>query len=81
MPTSSSGLLLYAAAVDLLAEDFLSHEAQMTMTKSDKITAFCWVLLGGTLSTAPERLYPDLKMETDFDKFIAAGMSIVGAFA
>ncbi|KAJ4393267.1 hypothetical protein N0V93_002475 [Gnomoniopsis smithogilvyi] len=44
----SSGLLLYAATVDLLAEDFLSHEAQMTLTKNDKISAFCYVLAGAT---------------------------------
>lgn len=44
---SSSGLLLYAATVDLLAEDFLSEEAQHTLTKKDKITAFSYVLLGG----------------------------------
>lgn len=44
---SSSGLLLYAATVDLLAEDFLSHEAQMTLTKKDKIVGFCYVLAGG----------------------------------
>ncbi len=37
---SSSGLLLYAALVDLLAEDFLSEEAQRIMTKKDKTTAF-----------------------------------------
>ncbi|KAK3503971.1 Zinc/iron permease [Neurospora crassa] len=42
----SSGLLLYAALVDLLAEDFLSEEAQRIMTKKDKITAFIFVLLG-----------------------------------
>lgn len=45
---SSSGLLLYAATVDLLAEDFLSHEAQQTLTKKDKIAAFSYVMLGGT---------------------------------
>lgn len=44
---SSSGLLLYAATVDLLAEDFLSHEAQQTLTKKDKIVGFCYVLAGG----------------------------------
>ena len=43
---SSSGLLIYAALVDLLAEDFLSEEAQETMTKKNKITAFIYVLLG-----------------------------------
>ncbi|KAH8205386.1 hypothetical protein TruAng_000465 [Truncatella angustata] len=42
----SSGLLIYAATVDLLAEDFLSEEAQHTLTKKDKITAFSWVLVG-----------------------------------
>jgi len=42
----SSGLLLYAALVDLLAEDFLSEEANHTMTKKDKTTAFIYVLLG-----------------------------------
>ena len=42
----SSGLLIYAALVDLLAEDFLSEEAQAVMTTSMKITAFCYVLLG-----------------------------------
>lgn len=45
---SSSGLLLYAATVDLLAEDFLSHEASLTMTKKDKMQGFLWVLLGCT---------------------------------
>lgn len=44
---SSSGLLIYAALVDLLAEDFLSEEAQKTLTKSLRIQAFSWVLLGG----------------------------------
>ncbi|KAI0129413.1 zinc-regulated transporter 2 [Xylariales sp. AK1849] len=42
----SSGLLIYAATVDLLAEDFLSEEAQHNLTKRDKITAFSWVLAG-----------------------------------
>ncbi|ETS78355.1 hypothetical protein PFICI_10417 [Pestalotiopsis fici W106-1] len=42
----SSGLLIYAATVDLLAEDFLSEEAQHSLTKKDKISAFCWVLTG-----------------------------------
>ncbi|EHA52656.1 hypothetical protein MCOR27_007391 [Pyricularia oryzae] len=42
----SSGLLIYAALVDLLAEDFLSEEAQKTLTKSLRIQAFSWVLLG-----------------------------------
>ncbi|KZZ89216.1 ZIP Zinc transporter [Moelleriella libera RCEF 2490] len=42
----SSGLLIYAALVDLLAEDFLSEEANLLLSKKDKIAAFCWVLLG-----------------------------------
>ncbi|KAK4243319.1 Zinc/iron permease [Corynascus novoguineensis] len=42
----SSGLLLYAALVDLLAEDFLSEEANKTLTKKDRITAFFFVILG-----------------------------------
>ncbi|RDA87794.1 hypothetical protein CP532_2438 [Ophiocordyceps camponoti-leonardi (nom. inval.)] len=43
---SSSGLLLYAALVDLLAEDFLSDEANHLMDGKKKAIAFCWVLLG-----------------------------------
>ena len=46
----SSGLLIFAATVDLLAEDFLSDEAQHLMTKGMKIKAFIFVLLGGELS-------------------------------
>ncbi|KAK1994205.1 ZIP zinc transporter [Colletotrichum falcatum] len=42
----SSGLLLYAALVDLLAEDFLSEEANRILTSKDKIQAFCYVLAG-----------------------------------
>ncbi|KAM7207312.1 Zinc/iron permease [Naviculisporaceae sp. PSN 640] len=42
----SSGLLLYAALVDLLAEDFLSEEANRTLTSKDKKLAFFFVLLG-----------------------------------
>jgi zinc transporter 1/2/3 len=42
----SSGLLIYAALVDLLAEDFLSEEAQHTMTGKTKTRAFIYVLLG-----------------------------------
>ncbi|EFQ30250.1 ZIP Zinc transporter [Colletotrichum graminicola M1.001] len=42
----SSGLLLYAALVDLLAEDFLSEEANRLLTSKDKIHAFCYVLAG-----------------------------------
>ena len=47
--SSSSGLLLYAALVDLLAEDFLSEDAQMTLRGKDKKLAFSMVLLGGGL--------------------------------
>lgn len=42
----SSGLLLWAALVDLLAEDFLSENAHAVMTGSMKRKAFIWVLLG-----------------------------------
>lgn len=42
----SSGLLLYAALVDLLAEDFLSDEANRVLRKKDKTVAFIYVLLG-----------------------------------
>ncbi|KAK5652773.1 hypothetical protein OQA88_9629 [Cercophora sp. LCS_1] len=42
----SSGLLLYAALVDLLAEDFLSEESQHTLTGKDRKVAFFWVLMG-----------------------------------
>ncbi|KAL2162224.1 hypothetical protein VTH06DRAFT_7137 [Thermothelomyces fergusii] len=42
----SSGLLLYAALVDLLAEDFLSEEAYKTLTKKDRAVAFIFVILG-----------------------------------
>ncbi|KAK5625881.1 hypothetical protein RRF57_001597 [Xylaria bambusicola] len=42
----SSGLLIYAALVDLLAEDFLSEESNHTLTTKDKKIAFMWVILG-----------------------------------
>ena len=42
----SSGLLIYAALVDLLAEDFLSEESSQTLTNREKKTAFLWLLLG-----------------------------------
>ncbi|KAL7622372.1 hypothetical protein AAE478_007876 [Parahypoxylon ruwenzoriense] len=42
----SSGLLIYAALVDLLAEDFLSEESSLTLTMKEKKVAFCYVLLG-----------------------------------
>lgn len=47
MRCSSSGLLIYAALVDLLAQDFLSEEANLLLKKKDKIAAFSWVMLGG----------------------------------
>lgn len=46
---SSSGLLIYAALVDLLAEDFLSEESNHTLTMKDKKIAFMWLILGGEL--------------------------------
>ncbi|KAH9886560.1 Zinc/iron permease [Xylariomycetidae sp. FL2044] len=42
----SSGLLIYAALVDLLAEDFLSEESSKELTMKDKKIAFGWLLLG-----------------------------------
>lgn len=45
----SSGLLIYAALVDLLAEDFLSEEAGRVLTTKTRIAAFCLVLAGGKL--------------------------------
>ncbi|KAI1772304.1 Zinc/iron permease [Hypoxylon cercidicola] len=42
----SSGLLIYAALVDLLAEDFLSEESSKVLTVKDKKIAFIYVLLG-----------------------------------
>ena len=45
--------MLYAALVDLLAEDFLSEEANRTLTGKDKKLAFFWVLLGGKNLSIP----------------------------
>ncbi|KAI0113381.1 Zinc/iron permease [Daldinia grandis] len=42
----SSGLLIYAALVDLLAEDFLSEESSKVLTMKDKKIAFMFVILG-----------------------------------
>ncbi|KAM0217941.1 hypothetical protein ACHAPA_005437 [Fusarium lateritium] len=42
----SSGLLIYAALVNLMVEDFLSEEAQHLMMKKDKIAAMAWLFLG-----------------------------------
>jgi hypothetical protein len=47
---SSSGLLLYAALVDLMAEDFLSEEANRTLTKKDRVMAFFFLILGGKIA-------------------------------
>ncbi|EEP80307.1 conserved hypothetical protein [Uncinocarpus reesii 1704] len=46
----SSGLLIYAALVDLLAEDFLSEEAQH-LTKQQKVSGFIYVLMGAFRSS------------------------------
>lgn len=50
---SSSGLLIYGALVDLLAEDFLSEDAQHFMSSKKKAAAFFWVLAG----CKPNRIY------------------------
>ncbi|KAI1341277.1 Zinc/iron permease [Xylariaceae sp. FL0016] len=42
----SSGLLIYAALVDLLAEDFLSEESSKELTMGQKKIAFAWLLAG-----------------------------------
>ncbi|EQL03096.1 hypothetical protein G6O67_006606 [Ophiocordyceps sinensis] len=42
----SSGLLIYASLVDLLAEDFLSEEANLLMNGKKKAVAFAYVLAG-----------------------------------
>ncbi|KAI9706295.1 MAG: hypothetical protein M1820_004870 [Bogoriella megaspora] len=42
----SSGLLIYAATVDLLSQDFLSEDARQTLTIKDKIIGFIYVLMG-----------------------------------
>ncbi|KAI0912687.1 Fe transport protein 3 [Ustulina deusta] len=42
----SSGLLIYAALVDLLAEDFLSEESNHILSTKEKKIAFMWVILG-----------------------------------
>jgi len=43
----SSGLLIYAALVDLLQKDFLSEEADLLLTNKKKMVAFAYVLMGG----------------------------------
>ncbi|KAF2104132.1 Zinc/iron permease [Rhizodiscina lignyota] len=42
----SSGLLIYAALVDLLYEDFLSEESDRVLTHKRKVLAFGYVLMG-----------------------------------
>ncbi|CAJ2504774.1 Uu.00g121680.m01.CDS01 [Anthostomella pinea] len=42
----SSGLLIYAALVDLLAEDFLSEESNRALSMKEKKIALVYVLLG-----------------------------------
>jgi len=74
--TSSSGLLLYAALVDLLAEDFLSEDAQQTLRGKDKKMAFGFVLLGGKWMALVYQQEPGV-----LTRNLAAAMSIVGAFA
>ncbi|PHH86346.1 hypothetical protein CDD83_10383 [Cordyceps sp. RAO-2017] len=44
----SAGLLVYATLIDLLAEDFLSEEANLVLTGRDKARAFFWVLAGAS---------------------------------
>jgi zinc transporter 1/2/3 len=71
----SSGLLIYAALVDLLAEDFLSEEAQHTLKGKDRTMAFIYVLLGAV------SLYPSNHISASTNESLQAGMSVVGAFA
>ncbi|KAI6777244.1 hypothetical protein HG530_001189 [Fusarium avenaceum] len=52
----SSGLLIYAALVNLMVEDFLSEEAQHLMKKKDKIAAMAWLFLGEPLVIPVVRL-------------------------
>jgi zinc transporter 1/2/3 len=49
----SSGLLIYAALVDLLAEDFLSEEAQHELVGKDRTMAFIYVLMGAVSLLLP----------------------------
>ncbi|KAF2663308.1 Zinc/iron permease [Microthyrium microscopicum] len=42
----SSGLLIYAALVDLLQQDFFSEEADRLMSSRKKVQAFIYVLIG-----------------------------------
>jgi solute carrier family 39 (zinc transporter), member 1/2/3 len=49
--------LIYAALVNLLAEDFLSEEAMTVLTKSKRVEAFFWVLLGGEALTNNQQTY------------------------
>jgi hypothetical protein len=66
---------VWAALVDLLAEDFLSDEADRVMTPRSKKIAFCWVLLGGKAK------YLESSEHQQLTENAAAGMAIIGAFA
>jgi solute carrier family 39 (zinc transporter), member 1/2/3 len=68
-------LLIYAATVDLLAEDFLSDEGQRLMDKKQRIWGFTFVMMGGMYSDNHIVFFGYLIF------FSAAGMSVVGAFA
>jgi zinc transporter 1/2/3 len=72
----SSGLLIYAGLVDLLHADFLSEEADRLLTNKKKILAFTFVLMGGKSTSY------SLSSILQISNYpLAAGMSIVGAFA
>jgi zinc transporter 1/2/3 len=71
----SSGLLIYAALVDLLAEDFLSEEAQHTLKGKDRTMAFIYVLIGA-VSACEQSIGCSTLMST-----LKSAMAIVGAFA
>lgn len=70
----SSGLLIYAALVDLLAEDFLSEEAQHTLKGKDRTMAFIYVLMGAAGKFSQLHF---------IDKWLTKqkGMAVVGGFA
>lgn len=63
----SSGLLIYAALVDLLAEDFLSEEAQHTLRGTDKKMAFLYVILGAAGKLHNPQILINLHMLTNFE--------------
>lgn len=47
-------MLIYASLVDLLAEDFLSEEANLLMNGKKKAVAFAYVLAGGEKTTTSQ---------------------------